>query len=496
MSTPLGEPLGVQAGEDLERNDEAAGGPSLVAQAFEGWLLMAEAVAETDESLARVMTTGAYLARAAFEERVPALLNELADTLTATDLAFSVRDEVIGELATRLYEPRFPFSRNWMLEQHRNVAENYQDPEQAGRRLLQMVSTALQYAIEPESAKSKETFEPPEKKHPGEWRIISTLERPSKIGHPASLFCCTPGPGFRPYVRLEETSYQGITRISNPDQPIQLGQWVVLAQEGGGRDFNEREPPAFPMGLHNPPELANALGKGEIVSSAAYFLQVDTRRHREEIVSQFIEKHKEAICTTVKTAITGAADLIPGGLLVPLGVLNMIPDLIIGAIQAILKRRIAATILPNWLIQHTVIKVGDQPPRSAVLLRSEDQPDITLAGAQVIDGKIKAVDDYNDFPVPQLWPRGRILIGATEPKAVDADLSMIVPADLWDWVDDHRRPLVWSDAWESGKPPTHGFQVLVPFSPSPSARTRKQPNGPHYVAALRVEVYFRRGFSF
>jgi hypothetical protein len=489
VSTPLGEPLGVQAGEDLELNDEV-GRPSLVAQAFEGWQLMAAAVAETDEALASVMSSGALLARAAFEEQIPTLLYNLAELLGNGGLASSVRNEVISELASRLWEPRFPFSAEWMLVQHQKAVADFNADQSetlgSGRSLWQMASTAIRRAFEPEPA------EPPEKKSKGEWRINSTVERPNKIGQAGSLYCRTRQLGWRPRVRLEETTYQAITRTSASNKSVKSNQWVVLADERG-RDFDRHEQPEFSLGLHNPPELAQALKQDETVSGAAYFLQLDVNKHRVGMAAQFVEQHKQAIRTTTQAAITAAAGFIPGGLLVPAGVLHMIPDLIIGAIQAILNRRIAATVLPSWIVQHTAIKVGGQPPRSAVLLRSEEQPNVTLVGAQAVGKKMKVVDDYGDFPVPQLWPRGRILTGPTKPNA-DADLPMIVPADLWAWVADHRRPLVWSDSWETGRPPTHGFRVLVPFLPSPSSRTRREPKRPRYVAALRVEVYYRRGW--
>jgi hypothetical protein len=493
MSIYEGEPLRVQSGEDLELNYEATSPPSLVAQAFEGWELMADAVAETDAPLASVMSSGALLARAAFEEYVPGLLDELAVILRSDGLTRSASDDLRSELARRLWEPRCPFSFEWMLAEHQKAVDDFTAnlPEtQRSERLWQMVNAAIRRGLEPESAEPPEPVEPPEEP-PGEWRIISTLERPSKIGQAGSLFCCTPQWGWRRHVRLEETTYHRITRTSWPSKPFKRDEWVVLAGEGG-RDFDRREPPEFPVGLHIPPELAEALKRDETVSSAAYFLQLDIGRHRKEIVGQFIEQHKQAIRATADAAINGAASLIPGGqVLVPLGVLPIISDLVIRTIQTILNRRIAATILPSWVVQHTVIKVGRQPPTSAVLLHSEEQPDLTLVGAQTINGTMQVERDYGDFGVPQLWPRGRILHGATQPEAADAALPMIVPADLWTWVDVNRSPLVWSDSWESGRPPTHGFRVLLPFSPSPPTPTAKQPKGPHYVVALRVEVYYR-----
>lgn len=495
MSIHEGEPLGVRSSEDLELNDEATGTSSLVAQAFEGWELMAEAVAETDAPLARVMSSGALLARAAFEEYVPGLLEELAGILRNGGLARSASDDVLGELARRLWEPRCPFSWEWMLEQHRKAVDDYRtdlaETHPSERSLWQMANAAIRRGLHPESAEPPDPVEPPEEPS-GEWRIISTLERPSKIGQAGSLFCCTSKRGWRRHVRLEETTYQEITRTSTTSGPVEPGQWVALAGEGG-RDFDAREPPEFAIGLQNPPEFAKALSTDEFVSSAAYFLQLDISRHRQVMAGRFLEQHERAIRVTAGVALTAAASLIPAGLpLVAVGVLNMVPDLIIKTIQRILNRSIAATILPSWLVQHTVMKAARQAPTSAVLLHSEEQPNVTLVGAQLIGGTMQVVRDYGDFDVPQLWPRGRILDGATQPAAADADLPLLVPSDLWTWVDVNRRPVVWSDAWEKGQPPTHGFRVLVPFSPSPPTPTEKQPKGPHYVAALRVEVYHRR----
>src|ERR1035441_3601453 len=100
------------------------------------------------------------------------------------------------------------------------------------------------------------------------WRIsASTLERPSKIGQAGSLFCCRPQRGWRPRVRLEETTYHRIRRTSASSKPVERDQWVVLAGENG-RDFDRHEPPEFAVGLHNPPELAQALKENETVSTA------------------------------------------------------------------------------------------------------------------------------------------------------------------------------------------------------------------------------------
>jgi hypothetical protein len=504
MSIHQGDSLGVPSGEDLELSGEAADRPSLVAQTFEGWELMAEAVAETDAPLASLMSSGGLLARAAFEEQVPGLLDELVGVLRNGGLARSESEDLRRELTRRLLEPPCPFSWEWLLVQHQEAVDDFlaglPGTQPSERSLWQMASAAIRRGLDPEWAEPPEPAEPPQER-PGEWRIISTLERPSKIGQAGSLFCCTSEPGWRrpfpiegtPYqhLRLEETTYQRITRSSSRVGPIESGRWVVLAGENG-RDFDRREPPEFAVGLQNPPEVAQALKTDEFVSGAAYFLQLDVSKHRQEMVGRFIEQNEGAIRAAAAAALNAAASLIPAGLpLVAMGVPNMIPDLIIRTIRTILNRRIAATTLPSWLIQHTVMKAAHQPPTSAVLLHSEELPDVTLVGAQLIDGTMQVVDDYSDFLVPQLWPRGRILSGATEPEAADADLPMVVPADLWTWVDVNRRPLVWSDSWESGREPTHGFRVLLPFSPLPSGKTGKQPKGPRYVAALRVEVYHR-----
>lgn len=501
MSTSEGEPsayvsLGRELADGATETQFLVQGnaPSLTAQAFAGWDLMTDAVAETDPRLASLMSSGGLLARAAFEEQVPRLLDDLAELFRDGGLARSSGDDLLSELARRLQEPQCPFSWEWLRDQHQSAVGSYTAglPEilRSGHGLWQAVNAAVRKGLEPESAGAQEPVEPLPKRPRGEWRIIATVERPGKIGRPGSLLCCTPQPGWRRHVRLEETTYQGIPHRSTAIGAVKFNEWVVLAEDG--RDFDYRAPAEFPIGLQIPPEFAQALQTDETVSGAAYFVQLDVSEHRQEMVLEFVNQHEEAIRTAALAALTGAAGLIPGGLLVPLGVLNMIPGLIIGTVRAILNRRVARTVLPSWLVQHTVIKVGDQSPTSAVLLHSPEQPEATLVGAQLIDGKMQAVRDYDDFNVPQLWPRGRILNGATLPEAADADLPMVPPLDLCTWVDVHRHPVVWSDAWESGQEPTHGFRVLLPFSPPLSPRTLTQPKGPHYVAALRVEVYFRR----
>lgn len=496
MSTSNLEPLAYRSAEDnpadaasVEQGDP----PSLVAQAFEGWDLMAEAVAETDPSLASLMSSGALLARAAFEKQIPRLLDELAELFRYGGLAESAGDDLLAELARGLWQSRCPFTREWILVQHQTAVDEFKAESlgiRAGRSLWQLVSEAIGRGVESEPADVQNPIEPPVQGPPGEWRIIATVERPSKIEKSGSLLCCTPQRRWRRHVRLEETTYQGIRHNSAAAGPVEPNAWVVLAEQG--RDFDRHAPPEFAVGLNNPPEFAQALNTDEIVTGAAYFVQLDVSAHRNEVVLAFITQHGEAIRAATQTAINGAAALIPGGLLVPIGVLNMIPDFIIATVRAILNRGIAATVLPSWFVQHTVIKIGDLPPRSAVLLHSPEQRDATIVGAQMINGKMQVVPDYDDFFVPQLWPRGRILEGATLPDA-SANLPIAPPPELWTWVDANRHPVVWSDAWESGREPTHGFRVLLPFSPSPSPQTSRQPRGPHYVAALRVEVYYRTG---
>jgi hypothetical protein len=223
-------------------------------------------------------------------------------------------------------------------------------------------------------------------------------------------------------------------------------------------------------------------------------VQLDANRRRHKLVLTFLDQHEEAIRDALQAAVKRAVNVFDSGMLVPGRVLAALSDVIVKIVRTILERGIAATTFPGWLIQHTIIQVGDDPPRSAVLLHSLEDPNVTLVGAQMVAGTMRAVRDYSHFDVPQLWPRGRILLGRTLPAGAAADLEMVPPPELWKWVDAYQHPVVWSDAMENGQPPTRGFRVLLPFAPLPSRRTGKRPNGPHYVAALRVEVYFHAGF--
>lgn len=324
MSTSQDEPL-AHASAEGESVDSPPGiqffqqqaATSLITQAFEGWELMAETVAETNPGLAELMSSGALLARAAFEEQVPRLLDELAGLLRYGGLAHSASNDVLDELARRLWEPRCPFSWDWMLTQHQKAVDDFtggsSEQSPSGPSLWQMVSEAIGRRFEPEPADAQKPVNPSEQRSPGEWRIIATIERPGKIGLAGSLLCCTPQRRWRRHVRLEETTYQGIPHRSTATGPVEPNKWVVLAEDG--RDFDRHAPAEFAMGLHNPPEFAQALKTDEIVSGAAYFLQLDVSRHRKEVVLEFINQHEQAIRAATKVAIDGAAGIIQEGCL-------------------------------------------------------------------------------------------------------------------------------------------------------------------------------------
>ena len=172
------------------------------------------------------------------------------------------------------------------------------------------------------------------------------------------------------------------------------------------------------------------------------------------------------------------------------------PTLILTAIQKILEDRMTDKIMPTWLVQHTVMQAPGKTPISAVMLRSLEQPTeakATLLGAELVDGQVSAREKYpKKFPVSQLWPRGRVIDGPTQPEPDASAFPEELPANLWAWVAAEQRPVIWSDAWPVGDNefPSSAFRALVPYR---SVRGRKRQVASKHrqscVAALRVEVY-------
>jgi hypothetical protein len=459
-------------------------GPSLIAQVLEGWELMAEAVAETDPDLASLMSSGTLVARAAIEQAIPTFIAQLRYFLASTELAPAFQEELIGELSRSISNPPCPFTLDWLAERHEQAVNAFTSdqsiPENGTRDFLAAaVSTAIRSAFDHDT---------PQPSADQEWRIIATLEQPDNIGHSGSLFCAASSKGLRKNVRLEEVNYQDTSYRSRPSGNVENRQWVSLADSSGlgfPRDFGVRETAGFAKTIRENPD------------GAAYLLQLNLGGRLAPLAQEFIEAHEQEILGLAQTLIVPVKALVPHLALVPSQVFEAVPKLLVWTIKNIITKRVGDRTVPSWVIYHTVLRPDGHAPTSVVLLRSPEQKKAakaTLVGTTCIDGEMRETVDYEDFPVVDLWPRGRFIDGATLPENATADVPVEVPERIWNWVADNGRPLVWSDCWEDGQVPTHAFRVLVPFARLPADGLRgffqgKQRKTQAYVVALRVEVY-------
>lgn len=463
--------------------------PSLVAQALEGWNLMTEIVAETDLPLASLMSTGAMIAWAAFHERTADLLDRLdAQFGPGSGVTRSFQAELMEELRQCLSSPPPVFEPEWLVSRLEQAAARYDasrpDAGSDPPRWFGAMTDSIHRVFGQEPA--SDVPEAPTTQ--GEWRIIATVEQPNMIAHEGSLYCSASKRNWRKNVELKENTYQQIRRSSTPVAGVLPGHWITLTDKDSGneRDFNESEQIQFTI------SLKDTIDEPII---AFYHLNLDIGGKALPLVYEFISAHEDVIRSVAKEAVDLAKGLtVPPHLkpLIPTGLLDKIPDYILSTIMWALKKRVDATSLPGWIIQHTVVKAAGQPPVSIALLQSQGQPDATLAGTTRSGDTMRRAQnaDVKAFSSQQVWARGRILDGATLPGTGTNEQRTIVPDELWKWVANTGHPLVWSDAWEQGQP-SHAFRVLVPFSRPVSGKRKRRRTPQAYVAALRVEVYSR-----
>lgn len=473
--------------EENQEADVVAGEPpSLLEQVSEGWELLSEAAEEVDPDVGSLMANGLQLVYAAFEQQIDPLMDNLRDYLRDTELTPTFQAELIEQLRHQLTGPRSPFSPQALEEHHRRALQALEpgidDPALVEERTLFRTEAAVRSSLEEDPAAPL----PDNLSYVQEWRILATVDRPQLIGHDGSLYCAVASrqPQWRRKVRLAETTYQGDAYPSVSTGDVSSHQWVRLQGEGIPRDFDEHESDGFAWTILNNPD------------AVAYLLQLNVGGDIEDMVHTFITTHEAAIKQFAEDAVTAAKAFIPHLVLVPPAALNAIPTVMLAAIKKILTDRHNDRTMPSWLVQHTVLQAPNRTPISAITLRSPEQGSLgraTLAGANLVSGQISATEKYPQrFKVAQLWPRGRIVDGATQPERDAKAFPKELPTSLWEWVAEKRRPVVWSDAWTTGERevPKSAFRALVPIrSVEGSNRQQERRHRQSYIAALRVEVY-------
>jgi hypothetical protein len=164
-----------------------------------------------------------------------------------------------------------------------------------------------------------------------EWRITATLERPGKIGYDGSLFCAASKRSWRKNVRLEETSYRGITYDSRPSGNVENRRWVPLQDSSGvgfPRDLDARETTGFVMTIRENPD------------GATYLLQLNFGGRWAPLSKEFIEAHEKEIVGLAQTIIVPVTRLVPHLALVPTQVFKAVPQLLVSTIKTIIAQRL------------------------------------------------------------------------------------------------------------------------------------------------------------
>lgn len=483
MSVSAGGPVESRAGLVTgDAFDEAA--PSLVSQILEGWELMAEAVAESDPSLASLMSSGTLVARAAFAQEVPSFMAQLRAYLADTGLTPEFQEELMGEVSRLISEPPSAFTLDWLMARHEQAVSAFIEgrgvPENDSGNFLAAAASAAIRAGLGRDQQNPSSYQ--------QWRIIAALEQPNKIHRSGSLFCAASW-RFRRNVRLKELTYQDIEYQSTPSGDVRDRQWVTLQDSSGSafpRDFDSHETPDFAKTI---------LGDTD---GAAYLLQLNLGGNLAPLASEFMEAHERDILGLAEILIQPAKALVPILHCVPASLLAAVPKLLTTSIKKIIQKRLGDRTLPSWVIHHTVLKADGEAPVSIVLLRSPEQANTakaTLAGTKLTNGEMEQTRNYEGYQVVELGPRGRFIDGATLPANATDPVPVEVNDRIWNLVADKGQPIVWSDCWESGEP-THGFRALVPFARFAGAdqstrrgRRKAKKKTQAYVAALRVEVY-------
>jgi len=448
---------------------------SVFGSALQGWMAFADIVGEVSRELFDVLSAAGTVVQAAVESSSSQLAESMAYELRDMGLPSPVQHEMAETLEANL----LPFDFKWALRHYNEAVEGLTN---ANRALLKkspdrFVSSAVDVAMSIVSdnpvkaaAASQDLAMVTQSlsRSDGEWRMMAALEKPDLVPEHTSIWCLTPKRKWLgDAVVSREATYVGRYEST----PMALVNSGPVASSG--RDLNEERPSGY---------SATILGDGPRAYSYALQLQLagrpgsrlmaDLAEHREQL-------HAAAtLVASAGSALASTAGGLPAALT---GLLGGAATLAVDTVIARLAKALAATTFPSWVVLHTAILGPDGIPVSLVLIGSPERPLLRLFSAtrESASGALQVTDDYEDRHLVQLWNRGRLIRGQSEPPK-----PFSYPRHIFEEVGVRGQPIVINDSPEV----SNAVRVFVPHMAAP---WNKRGRSPAYVSGIRIEVYWK-----
>lgn len=449
--------------------------PAVFALPFQGWLALADAVADTAPDTADLMTAAAYLAQSALEERLPGLVHQLSDVLTGSGFSSGAVEGVCSALLAN----QLAFTPEAVTDELASLYSDLDDdhPLRRGDGPLQMADAAIEAFLDSDlagpdahtvyddtAARVKQCVQP-------HWWASCSLDLPSVLAQPP-IRCARPGFRVSDQLIAREWTYRGRVLTGFKGSVKGRGPVGTVTAKGGYRDSIDSVKPQYYWDTLNTPSSGLAFGLSLSEGRAWPWADKVSRAlngRRTNIVAKIGQEVRGAQ-TRIGDLLTAAQ--VPAYFLHPvMGLMVTAARVVAELISGFLVKSLGDKNLTNWAIWHTAVMGQDRVPISVFTLSlpGENTPELHyVRSSQAPSGGFTASDDYGADP--GFLDHARFMIGASELPATEFDNV------FFDLTERTGKPLTWRDPLK----PNGGFRILVPHR----ARGTKA----SYVSALRVDV--------
>lgn len=482
MATSLREPVAGNegAGGAGGSSESGPGGfygepaPAAFALPFQGWLLLADAVAESTPQTADVMTAAAYLAQSALEERLPELIDEIRDVLTGSGFASGA----VEGLRSALLSNRLAFSLEAVVDELAGIYADLGEENhlRSGDSPLQLADAAIDAFLDTElagpdartvytdmAAQVKQQYRKPR------WWASCSLDLPSVLDQPP-IHCARRGfrRGSDRLVAVEWT-YRMRALTGFDGNVTGQGPVGTVAAGGGYRDSIDELRPKYYLDTLLAPSTGLAFGLSLSEGRGWRWADKVARaldRQRTNIAGK-VGQHVQDARAKIDTLLTAAQ--IPAYVIHPvIGLMVSAAHVLVDFISNFLVKSLRTVNLTSWAIWHTAVMGRARVPISVFTLSSPDRDNPELHYIRSGQDGFTASDDYGAYE--GYMDQARFMIGTSEPPDAEFDPG------FFDLAERTRRPLTWLDPMR----PNGGFRILVPHR-APGSKAS-------YASALRVDV--------
>lgn len=493
-----------------------AGSVPVFAPPLQGWLAIADIVADSDQDVAGLMVMGERVVRAALEAELPSLVSDIGDVLGLSDIG-------LDEVAQTLSAGALPFTSETlalqMSDAYDDVLQGFANSEPDDPQPMAFVDKIIKaFVNSPPVAErnggaqySKMQEQVSQAVSAGavpRWTAICSLEQPDVLGGRVPIYCARRGHRWvsgGTHLGAHELTYTGSAESSFEGRVRNDMNFVGQLGEGGGYrvSLSEQSPSPF-YGVIG----RDAMGLDTGLSGWGYALHLvegpeariltkmprvlRRQRHKlEDHVGALIKRSEQRVHNAL------AAAHIPLTLVHPLlGLITAAANAIIGFIVDFLAKAWSEVDLSTWTVWHTALIGTDQVPISVFTLGGRDagSPKLRRLVGRETDGTPITDDRYEgDDHNPEHALYARFLIGCSSPGSDLFDEKLLIAVARFG------RPLAWQEPLETGS----GLRVLVPHLDRPmdatdrtgrAARARSGDEGVAglskvmYVSAIRADV--------